>query len=195
MKIRFVLGVMAVLISMACSAGLASDSGNAFASPEDMINGKALLKGLKSVVVCVDAIETKEDSAPLDKDSLKTKIELCLRKLGVNVVDVNKRDNTTATLRLEVFKHELYLFEKRQPPIYDCYAELKCSQFVWLSRDDTIGCVATTWRRSGARFYEKGKMSVLAEDAVNMAEAFANDYLAMNPPVAQKEEPKQPVTP
>lgn len=180
MKLRFaVLGVLAVLLIAA--PGWSAD--HALTGFLDEINGKASLKGLTAIQVRVGLAQEPSDKDLLVENTLLTKIELCLRKAGINVVDSLGANANGATLYLQVTKQSTDDSIGLASPLYFVHLELQCSQFVLICRPERSIALATTWQKGLNHIVGVSRLSVIYDDAVNLSEQFANDYLAANPVV------------
>jgi len=136
-------------------------------------NQGGVLKGVKSLKVVVGvADEVKTD---ISSSTIKNKIELELRKLGVRI-----DDNSDVSLHyyLEVMKRdssELLVYTE----------SLIVTQMVTLPRETGyIRCFPTIWEKRQFGSVGKSKVKQLADGYDDMFSAFLNEYLTANPRAA-----------
>lgn len=134
-------------------------------------NQGGVLKGVKSLRVVVTVADVVKND--ISSSTIKTKIELELRKLGVRI---DADSDVTLDYQLDVSKHSELL----------SYTEsLMITQWVTLPRETGyIRTRATIWDKR--MFGRVGEINVkeLANGYDDMLPEFLNDYLTANPRVA-----------
>ncbi len=140
------------------------------ASPEDVSESRATLKGVKAVAVLVEKLDPDVEKDGLTRDQLQADVETRLRKAGITV-----NPSTGESLRVTVkpMKHGAGLY---------AYAvRVEFHQRVRLSRDSKITASVPTWSVGCLG-------TVRAEDLRNVRASVADDvdkfvaaYLEQNP--------------
>ena len=136
-------------------------------------NQGGLLKGVKSLNVSVNvADEVKND---ISSSTIKTKIELELRKLGVRI---DASSDFTLVFNLDVLKRdssELLVYTEN----------LVVMEFVTLPRETGyIKYIVKIWEKQQFGSVGKNKVQQLADDYDDMLPDFLNEYLTANPRAA-----------
>jgi hypothetical protein len=131
MEIRFLVALMLVL----CPLLSARDADS--------------LRGLKALYVLVERLGPAEEAAGITDGSLKTGLELRLRRAGITVSD----DPALPCVYLNV-----HIGSSKNMAAYYYSFHISFKQAVVLERDQTISTVATTWSTGGIGIASPGRI-------------------------------------
>jgi hypothetical protein len=140
------------------------------------------LAGLAGVNVFIEPVKE-----PLDRSTIKTDVELRLRRAGIKVLDMETCQKTPGKPFLRVVGNTT----TPATQIFAVSHDVELFQSVVLNRDKSISTLASTWRTGGVALgvgkanLVKGVRDLLRQDV----DEFINDFLAANPRIKPGTEP------
>jgi hypothetical protein len=144
------------------------------------LNSESLI-GIKSLSVLVEKLSPDAESRGLSRNTLKTDVELRLRRTGVRISSAQDH-------RLTADDPELYLnvnvlcSHQASLPLCADNVSLQLRQRVTPLRDQTNETDASTWDASTVGILgETNLVSGVREAVADLIDHFLNDYLAANP--------------
>ena len=138
-----------------------------------------LLEGIESVRV--EVVISESVQMYMSEPRGQTIIELELRERSINLP--KKPEKVDGVLKFEVLAIPIYIFEDdKKPSMFALAIYGSFTQWVRSRLNDEYGGIATTWDNLYVGKYGSEKIREgLQADALRVAQAFANDYLASNP--------------
>jgi len=130
------------------------------------------LRGLKGIQVLVEPITL----AGLTESTLKTDVELKLRKAGIRVLTEDEWLKTPGYPYLYV---NVTAIELKSPREFIYSVNVAFKQDVILSRNRSIETTGVTWDVSSLGI--NSKLRYVREVVSDLVDKFMNDYLAVNP--------------
>jgi len=130
------------------------------------------LRGLKGIQVLVEPITL----AGLTESTLKTDVELKLRKAGIRVLT---KDEWLLTQGYPYLYVNVTAIELKSPQEFIYSVNVGLTEDVILSRNRSIETSATTWKKSALGITPD--LRAVREAVGDQVDKFMNDYLAVNP--------------
>lgn len=134
------------------------------------------LRGLSAVAVELPAENLQLNGTGLDATTLRTDIELRLRRSGVRVLSLEDANGTPSAGVLVVLASALHNIALNLW-VLDVVVEVR--QSVFLERDPSIGTVTATWRSTGVVGWTTHPLEV-REQVANQVDQFINAFLSVN---------------
>lgn len=138
------------------------------------------LKGLQGVRVLVEKLTPEVEKYGLTSQQLQTDVELRLRQNGIRVLSGQEQFSTPGMPYLYV---NVGITMRDDIPLAVFVISVELNQNVFLARDTTKLCIASTWDTKGV----VGSVGLdkiettIREDVIDNVDQFINDYLAVNP--------------
>jgi hypothetical protein len=144
------------------------------------------LKGLPGVYVSVVVADEELKELGLTRQAIQKKMELELRKAGIRVLTVKDYEEAhqlpTLTLWLSVRDYE------ERGVVVSRWLRLQ-QRVVLMPSQKVAG--AYTWELGGPLLYERHQLAFICEEGLALhIEAFANDFLTVNPQKPSAPKPK-----
>ena len=155
---------------------LAINKTNPQTSPQP-IDERDTLKGLQGVYVLVEYLISEQEKFGLTKQQLQTDVELRLRQSGIMVLSEQEWLLIPGEPRLYV-NVNLQIYEEIGLVAFNILIEL--NQSVFLARDPTKFCMASTWWTALGGPIGLSKITTIRESVKDCVDIFINDYLAAN---------------
>jgi hypothetical protein len=146
---------------------------------------RAPLRGLKGVKVVVEGLDPDMKEAGISEEKIQTKVELRLRTSGIKVLSETERLQTPGQPYLYLNLNSLFDKDRDGQLIRCSYSlELSLTEKVLLQRDKSKECYAEIWNMGTVGYAGIRRIDSIYDYILNKVDAFCNDYLAANPPVA-----------
>jgi hypothetical protein len=139
---------------------------------------KDTLKGLQSVYVVVESFESEVEKYGLTEQQIQTDVELRLRQNGIRVLSQQEWLSSAMNSYLYV---NVGIVRVEDFPLVSYNILLALKQSVFLARDPTKWCVATTWSTGSTGSAGFNKIEFIRQFVKDHVDTFINDYLAVNP--------------
>jgi len=142
------------------------------------------LKGLQGVRVLVEILEPEVEKSGLTTQQLQTDVELRLRQNGIRVLSEQEQLSTPGMPYLYV---NVNIMIRKDIPLVQLAVyviSVKLKQNVFLARDTTKLCIASTWDSKGSNVGSVGLDKIettIRKNIKDNVDEFINDYLAVNP--------------
>jgi hypothetical protein len=181
--------VLAAILLICASVIWAVDKTEAQTSPQVtfIVDQRDTLKELQGIGVAVENFNVPEvEKHGLTRQKLQTDVELRLRQHGIRVLSEKELFTTPGMPYLYV---DVAFYIHSEIPLNSEYIiSVKLKQRVFLARDLTKSCTASTWDKGGTLgIVGLDKVeTTIRENVKDLVDEFINDYLAANP----KREPK-----
>jgi hypothetical protein len=178
---------LAALLGICASVIWAVDKTESQTTPQttfNVVDGRDTLKGLQGVGVCVEYLPPEVEKYGLTKQQLQTDVELRLRQNGIRVFSAQELVLTSGMPFLYV---NIHIVATGDFGLAAYSISLKLMQNVFLARDRTKSCLASTWDRNWTGSVGVNKIETLRESVKDSVDMFINDYLAANPKDEQKQ--------
>jgi inhibitor of cysteine peptidase len=143
------------------------------------------LAGLQGVVVVVEEVNQEAKRYGLTSEELQTETEQQLRENGVRVFSAQEHLQTPEMPLLYVNVNVVVRADSKFAAA-NVYVALK--QAVFLKRDPTEDCMATTWDAEEISTYKADELKDVREDLKALVDEFINVYLAANPQTAGRKD-------
>jgi len=140
---------------------------------------KTPLANVKEVKVIISDIATDAKQDGLDGVAIKTAVELRLRQSGIPVVESFSSDASKPGLGLDIAIDTLGV---NNGASYVYSLSLEANEYVTIYRPSPLSTIAQTWTTGRFGIIGKDKVADLRDSINGMADKFANDFLAQNPP-------------
>jgi hypothetical protein len=177
--------VLAAILGICASVIWAVDKTESQNSPQVTLlgNQKDTLKGLRGVYVLVEPLKPEVEKY-LTIQQLQTDVELRLRQNGIRVLSEQEWLSAPGSPYLYV-NVNIVVGEMSRLPAYSIL--LLLNQKVFLARDITKFCVASTWNIGSTGSVGLENIGTIREPVKDQVDQFINDYLAANPKDEQKQ--------
>ena len=163
---QFLFVVMIFLLS--CSGRMENS--------ELVVEEKETLRGLKGVYVLVENLSPDIEEDELKLSTIQTNVELKLRMAGIKVLT---REESSKELGIPFLYVQLNIMKSSGSYVFSILIELR--EWVYLTRDTTIECTATTWRNGTVGVAGSRNLDFIRDSIKDYVDKFINDYLSMNP--------------
>lgn len=138
------------------------------------------LKGISTVAVFVESLQTELTEAGLSADDIKTDVELKLRLAGIKVVPKDQIFDVPGAPLLHVALGAR-LLKVKPIPVFVVATRVELMQGVRLDREPKTLTVAATWDVSGGNTFLQSDIRGVRNDIKDYVDEFINVYLAANP--------------
>jgi hypothetical protein len=166
-KIKMLFIVQFAILCLIASCAIASD---------DELS-RTTLKGLKGMMVSVNALSSNYDGNALISKELQTELELKLRLARIEIIT----DTTVfkKSLGLPFLQFDFWIGETTDADLYNYKINLSLNQGVTLVRNPQIRTISETWSQG----YVGGmhELDQIREKARELMDMFVNAYLSANP--------------
>jgi hypothetical protein len=139
------------------------------------------LKGLQGVRVLVEKLTPEVEKYGLTSQQLQTDVELRLRQNGIRVLSEGQEQFSAPGMPYLYVNVSIMMRKDIPLAVFVILVELK--QNVFLARDTTKLCIASTWDSKsmvGSVGLDKIETTI-RKDVKDNVDEFINDYLAVNP--------------
>ncbi len=143
-------------------------------------NHRDILKGLKYITVIIMSLEPEVEKNGLTKQQLQTDVELRFRQNGITVFS-EESPQAKPDLASGIFYLKVETNIREGIPITGVCVEVELHELVFLRRDPTKMCLATTWSSDLIGTVGVTDIKSIREDVKDLVDKFINDYLAVNP--------------
>jgi ribosomal protein S8 len=178
--------VLAAILVICANIIWATNKTDSLTSPQVtsiIIDERDTLKGLQGVYVLVENLKPEVEKYGLTRQQLQTDVELRLRQNGIRVLSKQEQFSTPGMPYLYVNVNTMPDINGLVP--LGILLELK--QNVFLARDTTKLCIASTWNGSTTGSVGSKKIETIRDSVKDSVDIFINDYLAANPKDKQKQ--------
>jgi hypothetical protein len=132
------------------------------------------LRSLSSVSVVVEQLSDPGQQDGLRKESIRTDVELRLRKAGIRVVSDDRTNFSYLYVNINAVR-------SKEIPVYAVAIEISFHQLVALERNKAIILFAPTWHKQSVVIVGANKIADIRQEMGDNLDEFINDFLAMNP--------------
>jgi hypothetical protein len=149
-----------------------------FSMAQVLIGQRESLGGLKEIWVVIEAINKDAAADGLSRDSIRVNVEHILRSSEISLLT----DSEVLAMPSSPYLYVKVATSKHKEGFYAYDAQVELRQKVSLLQQPPQNVMATTWSGKGlVGTVYPGFMRQLLSDVVVQVQAFAKDYLAVNP--------------
>lgn len=166
------LPLLAVLISLVLGSTM-----SAHAQSSDDLR-RAPLRGISGVNVLVEDLPANVEALGLRRETIRTEVELRLRRNRVSVVSLSiesiEKETPTLMVTVDVLEHP-------RLDLYAVHVTVELMQSASLDRDRRRSVWVSTWSDGLKMFRDSRALPDVRSNVGELVDRFINDYLAANP--------------